>query len=133
MTDFDPAKTRDQLTERMCRESDANGTATRMIQLLVLCVVVAAAMWTHGGIRELREWNDLCESELIEFQRLAEKAARSPSRDASRVASEFSLCIAKQTWHSGLARVRLRVLKTPSGLRVRFTRTIPMTDEGLMR
>ncbi len=133
MTDFNPAKIRDQLAEHLCRDSDANGAANRMIQLLVLCVVVAAAMWTHGGIRELREWNDLCESELIEFQRLTEKAARSPSRDASRVAGEFSLCIAKQTWHSGLERVRLRVLQTPSGLRVRFTRTIPMTGEGSVR
>ena len=133
MTDFDPAKTRDQLAERMCRESDASGVTTRMMHVLVVCVVVAAAMWTYGGIRQLREWNDRCESELIEFRRLMEKAARSPSRDATRVAKEFGQCIAKQTWHSGLERVRLRVLQTPSGLRLRFTRTVPMMDEDRVR
>ncbi len=133
MTDLDPAKTPDQLAGRRYGESDAAGFTTRMMHLLVLCVVAAAAMWTHGGIRQLREWNDRCESELIEFQRLAEKAARSPSRDASRIASEFGRCIAKQTWHSSLERARLRVLRTPSGLRVRFMPTIPMMGEGCVR
>ena len=133
MTDFDPAKKRDQLAERMCRESDAVGLSIRMMHVLVLCVVVAGAMWTYGGIRQLRETSERCESELLEFQRLADKAARSPRCDAARVAGEFGRRIAQQTWHASLRGVRPRVLQTPSGLRVRFTRTIPTSGEGWVR
>lgn len=133
MTEFDPTRARDPLAERMCRGSDAARLATVMIHFLVVCAVAVGAMWTLAGIRNLREDNDRWESELIEFQRLAATAARSPRRDAARVADQFGRRIAEQTWHSNLEGVRPRVLQTPSGLRVRFARTIPTFGEGRLR
>jgi hypothetical protein len=116
----------DDLTTQMCRESDAAGGPTAwMMHFLVLCVLVAAVAWTMIGIRDLGEASDRCESELIEFRELAEKAARSPRRDVGRVSAELTRRIAAQNWHRNLDGVRPRVLQTPGGLRVRFARTFP--------
>jgi hypothetical protein len=116
----------DDLTTRMCRESDAAGGPTAwMMHLLVLCVLIAAVAWTMLGIRDLRDASDRCESELLEFRELAAKAARSPRRDMARVSAEFTRRITAQSWHKTLDGIRPRVLQTPAGLRVRFARTIP--------
>ena len=115
----------DDLTSRMCRENDVAQSTAWMMHLLILCVLIAAVAWTMLGIRDLRDASDRCESELLEFRDLAEKAARSPRRDAARVSAELSRRIAAQGWHANLDGVRPRVLQTPAGLRVRFARTVP--------
>ena len=72
-------------------------------------------------------------AELREFRGFIDRAARSPRRDAAKVAAEFRHKIQQQRWHENLEGVRPRVLQTETGVRIRLTRTIPGLRQGAPR
>lgn len=120
----------DDLTNRMCRESDAAGGArVWLVHLAVLVLVAGGGVWAMFGVEELYQVSTRCESELLEFRELADRAARSPRRESAARAQQLRQRIQEQVWYHNMDGVRPRVLHTELGLRVRFAETVPSLEE----
>ena len=111
------------------RQSDyATGSIGRVVQLLVLVLVIAGAVWVHVHARDLREFSDRREAELIQFVNLSHTARRVPARDLDRVAKELDRQLETQQWYTNVDSARPSVVVRSTGLTVRFRAIVPASD-----
>lgn len=111
------------------RESDyATGSVGRVVQLLVLILSIAGAVWVHVQARDLRESSERREAELLQFVNLSHTARRVPARDFDRVAKELDRQLETQQWYTNIDRARPSVVIRSTGLTVRFREFVPASD-----